>query len=480
MSDQWFIFKKGQHSGPFVFDDLLNRLESKQISLDTMVWKRGDKGGWKTIKETPEFQEVEARKASPPPIPTKEKTDDNVIPFQKKVKKDSLVQLEEESQEKQQAIEISKDSVEDDLLEEVEAFKSQVRDLAAEPEYETENEIEPLEKKRSKVGIIFLLMFVLCVGGLVAGFLISQNISLSDLYKNDADHLSHIGIWKRPLTSSVDINLEYTDKRKMLGFLNRLGPGTIVAKIQSISGMTISKEPILLESKSNFLKGTFVLDHFLFEKGESIKDGYYWITIQGEDDSFITKTMEILKKIPLVNTATFIKTYDDKFSYKGRFLLGNANKENFEKELLSFKNKWMDSIIQPLEEIIQRYQTCIGLLHSLSGEIKTSRSSNLEKIYIKKFSPIFEGVMIDSHKLQVSTYSDNPLKSKENGDFVEFGKDVGDLVVKTSRLLKRSSNRRQSIDYYEKNMKTLVRQAQARIFDLQEKIRLNRDKILGI
>lgn len=74
MSDQWHCVIDGETVGPLSEEEMLRRISSKQIDLDTLVWKKG-MSAWAPLRSVPELRAAAWAKTNagaddaPPPIP---------------------------------------------------------------------------------------------------------------------------------------------------------------------------------------------------------------------------------------------------------------------------------------------------------------------------------------------------------------------------------------------------------------------------
>ena len=74
MSDQWHCVIDGETVGPLSEEEMLRRISSNQIDLDSLVWKKG-MSAWAPLRSVPELRAAAWAKTNagaddvPPPIP---------------------------------------------------------------------------------------------------------------------------------------------------------------------------------------------------------------------------------------------------------------------------------------------------------------------------------------------------------------------------------------------------------------------------
>ncbi|MCR9206517.1 MAG: hypothetical protein NXH75_18180, partial [Halobacteriovoraceae bacterium] len=141
--------------------------------------------------------------------------------------------------------------------------------------------------------------------------------------------------------------------------------------------------------------------------------------------------------------------------------------------LIGYQARIEKTVIQPVKNRLQRYQTYLGLIERLREIYKNtmSRITKGKSIYIfenrynEEVGPILRDLIIDDNRLHISLINLKPEESKAYEESMNFGKDIGtiasSMVTKTRRYKKLGKKRSEYlVNFFEKKLVELEEQGQ--------------------
>ncbi|CAM9992497.1 unnamed protein product, partial [Chrysoparadoxa australica] len=233
---------------------------------------------------------------------------------------------------------------------------------------------------------------------------------------------------------------------------NYQGDAVVYIALKAIPGRILGTEVPRLQGQALLRGKAAYFSELEVIEGESLVVGEYEYMIKGKSVGMISK----------------IKKDNPNLSFQGKILISPFSEDNFEKKLAEYRTRLEKTVIQPVKNRLQRYQTYLGLIERIRDNYKNtlSRITKGKSIYIfenrynEEVGPILRDLIIDDNRLHISLLNLKPEESKEYEESMNFGKDIGAIaslmVTKTRRYKKISKERTESlITFFEEKLKEL-------------------------
>ena len=420
------------------------------------------------LTETKEFKEFEEGPPSLPPLPVEEVEVEEVeftesfnsppdlppdlppIPVESN-DDDATEEVVEEGMEAQREVEAQKDEAFDIQSEVHDEIKEEDEFDESENNHDSHFELSHVKfYVSSAVGLVAFLVF--------AGYL--WNIFNADpvaygLAKSDRETIIHVTQQKYQNKIIHKIRPTRDLSSLWLG-ANYPGEGWSILRLKTIEGRYLGESPVELLSQGSYENGLSYFNEIEILDGEGIVAGEYKYTLEFIPGGLLLRWNMLLRKIPLIGSLISSPADPRKQILEGKILLSPLSKKEFEKKLKSYLQTLDKTLIQPLKERKQRFETFLGLLDQM-GELYTNTLNRISKgntIYLfeneynKQIGPMLRDLIIDSHNRHLSYLNLDPKLSQAYQELSEFGKEIGELasymVTKTkkyNRLDRKSSQK---------------------------------------
>lgn len=238
--------------------------------------------------------------------------------------------------------------------------------------------------------------------------------------------------------------------------------------LKSLPGRTLGEGEVEVQGTAHLKGKAALFDQLEVLKGETLHVGEYAYEIKGLRVGLKGKLSKAFGKDGLLAQMKFLRTQDQEFNLKGTLLLSPYGSDEFDKRLKEQKVFFDKTIIRPLKDHKQRYQTFLGLLDrlntlymSIMRRITKGKSIKMfEDRYNEEVGPFLRDLIIDCNRLYLSLVNLRPEQSKVYEELMNFGKDIGliasEMVTKTRRVKKLTSSKTQYlIDHFTKKISDL-------------------------
>lgn len=466
MSKIWYINLGQKHLGPFSREDIFARLHTKKISLKTPVWKNG-MTAWVVLEQCHDFFPPEpiapvAEIDELPPIPFSEEPALPALPETGPADEDEELPPATLPVEERQQFE----SVEEEEGKDAPPVK-----------------LPPLHHNviywKVALSIIPFLVFLLWWALLTtprptqlpAGLVMPQ-------VATQLLEIIHQG-GNKPLFKLV----MSSDQKKLVLAGNYPGLAEVHLTLSSYRDKVVSSSPSVLTSSATLENHLAIFSDLRIEEGEGMVPGLYMAQVRGVKTGFSIRILKLLRQIPFFRSWAFSQDLDDRLHYRGDLLLLLESEQQLDEALNNYKQKLKRDQSKPLLELIERYRTyaaIVEMLNTLFSEslkrFKEPGSIHLfEKDYVKKISPLYQSITVENQKIQVSLLETNEQLSQEYQKLVEFGRQIGQLVIEINDRMKKyrklkSKNRLELLVLFQGRLNELEELSKMRIHRLQEKL----------
>lgn len=449
MRENWFVFQKDRHLGPFSKEEVLALASKTNETKDLMVWRFGD-NNWtsisdcsdffytdliddKELNELPELPIALEGNNSLPPVPA-EFSNSNLL-------KDNISPQDLDSCEiiKEVESKLIKNSPDENWPDELPPLPEFTESGEVTSELEVNDNIERniigLENN-SKVKMLWLFIIFSVI--LFSVIYFSNFTKKTDITSelSTSKRMDLIATMNAPKDISTVASFVIGKDRSIYIAINIKNTSNLHMKLSSISNRVLGNEKISFHSKATLKDGLVKLSSFAIDVGNKITDGYYRVELFGSKIDLMTKLVIYLKRYDLFRRFSYVKNYKRKFSYSGVLLYSLDGEGKFNKKLNLYNENVKRKKINLYRDISQKYKTYISILTKAEkryiseiGKIKRGKSiSNFNWYYAKRLAPVFEGITIENSKLHVSSLNDKPYFVPEYGDLLDYAKKIGIFI----------------------------------------------------
>ncbi len=479
MSKVWYINLGQKHLGPFSREDIFARLHTKKITLKTPVWKNG-MAAWVVLEQCHDFF---------PPEPTAPVVEIDELPpiplSEEPVLLPSLPALPEPEDKDEEELHPAALPVEEKPIEK--QHNGSVEPKKTEDEGEGEVAVPvtlcPIRRNvfywKVSLSIIPFLVFFLWwallttprPAQLPAGLVMPQvGKQLLEIIHQAGD---------KPVFTLV----MSSDQKKLVLAGNYPGLAEVHLTLSSYRDKVVSSSPSVLTSSATLENHLAIFSDLRIEEGEGMVPGLYMAQVRGVKTGFSIRLLKLLRQIPFIRSWAFTQELDDRLHYRGDLLLLLESEQQLHEALTQYKQKLKRDQSKPLLELIERYRTygaIVEMLNTLFREsLKRFREPGsihlFEKDYVKKISPLYQSITVENQKIQVSLLETNEQLSQEYQKLVEFGRQIGQLVIEINDRMKKyrklkSKNRLELLVLFQGRLNELEELSKMRIHRLQEKL----------
>jgi hypothetical protein len=337
------------------------------------------------------------------------------------------------------------------------------------------------------VGVKFYTALLLSFVGLALVFyLVFQTTTgqrrLYNVVGRDKDALYNV--MNRPFRGVPIHRLRPTKDLNSLWFATNFPDEAILyMTLKSIRGRSLGEGEVEVQGVARLQGGAALFDQLEVLKGEGLHVGEYEYEVKGVRVGLKGKLSAALGEKNFLSQIKFLRSKDQEFELKGTLLLSPYGSEEFSKRLKEQKVFVEKSMIRPLRDHKQRYQTFLGLLERLSNlyqsimrRITKGKSIQMfEDRYNEEVGPFLRDLIIDCNRLYLSLVNLRPEQSKAYEELMNYGKDIGfvaaEMVTKTRKIKSLSKEKTDDlIDYFYKEVTKLREKGQKEIRKIDLKL----------
>ncbi len=355
------------------------------------------------------------------------------------------------------------------------------------PQEDSSHQDSDFPEDSGPIGAKFYVALLLSFVGLsLVAYLVFQTTTgqrrLYNVAGRDKDALYNV--MNRPFRGVPIHRLRPTKDLNSLWFATNFPDEAILyMTLRSIAGRSLGQGEVEVQGVARLQGGAALFDQLEVLKGEGLLVGEYEYEIKGVRVGLKGKLSAALGEKSILNQVKFLRSQDQEFELQGTLLLSPYGSDEFSKRLKEQKVFVEKSVIRPLKDHKQRYQTFLGLLERLSNlyqsvmrRITKGKSIQMfEDRYNEEVGPFLRDLIIDSNRLYLSLVNLRPEQSKVYEELMNYGKDIGyvaaEMVTKT-RKVKRLNKEKTDylIDYFYKEVTKLREKGQRQMKKIDLKL----------
>lgn len=491
MSKQWFIFFRDRHLGPFSKEEVLLRLNSKKINLDTTVWRQG-MDGWCEIGKCHDFFPPPPMAKAPikprpkpdlkvvePPIPLKEEIELPPLPIEEE--EDVLpaipaeAKVETEVEEAAFVLPPIPAQEEEPPVEVVLQVVSEIKEVPSIAIFQS-RKILYWKILLATIPMAVLILWILLLTS-SRPFEVPAGLLGPDAVKR---------LYTVVSSESEEIRIEVqvsTDQKKLVLASNYDGTAELYMTLSSYRGKVLSNSQSVLTATGNLENHLAIFTDLRIEEGEGMVPGLYMIQVRGVKSGAWIRFLKFLRNIQPFRSLSGLQQLNDRFNYRGDLLYNVSTDSELTQKLKKFKAEQKKELSKPLLELVERYRTYGAIVEMLNELFRNSLKRFkepgavhlFEKDYIQKIAPLYQSITIENQKIQVSLIETDEELSQEYQKLVEYGRQIGQLVIEINDRLKKyrklkSKNRLELLLTFQGKLNELEELGKMRIHKLQENL----------
>lgn len=496
----WFIFEENHHIGPFTTAELIQKIESGQLSEEDQLWYEG-LPAWQDLASFAEFtgfflpplpplpfDKIEVEPFPPMPAPPEiedgPEADDLPPPLPPlPIEADTIVEDDEDEDEGE---DLDEDENEDDVSDE---------DLTS-PAHILGPDVDQ-EKTSAPQILIISSVFLSSIIILVTLFFYRQGLELSpeffELRPQDTEQMASLVSEPKSLNDFVDITPPFLlrlsrDGRFLIGATSLKGNFHAQIKLVSVDGEILSQKPIMIESEGVLTNHKVIFDELVLVLGTGFVSGKYNYTITLKPALMDARLLRVSESFPWLKNLLETQEMKGEIEIKGLELFTRNSEEDFLKELQQFTLQKNLERIKPMQDRLEVYRT-FGMLMSRLGELykdvlntvrRPEHVDRLEMRYGEEIGPLLQSLILENYQLGQDTRLKGDLEEAETYDrLVDFGKQIGALVSDMVTTTKRSRSfnlaaRQRLLKLFEDRLDNLQEDLKNRLEFLEKEIATQR------
>ncbi|ATH08314.1 hypothetical protein BIY24_10245 [Halobacteriovorax marinus] len=313
-------------------------------------------------------------------------------------------------------------------------------------------------------------------------FLIYQStrssINLDDFSPLVIDKVEEIR--KKPFKENVfaEIFMSKNSKDLMLA-TNIKHNAKIYLTLTSVQKRVVSEEQVVASAQASLVGGVAKFSKIKIVKGSRFASGEYYVQLLAIPVGVEHRAYKYLYSKFEFN---FFKP-SEQLRYRGKSLIYPGTLEDFEKELVEFKDQTRSLKAKPLKHLIEGYKTFSTLsskIYKIYEDVLTSirRGKEIESfeiLYSKNVGPVLQGLILETHKLSKEYEISNPEIFNKYSELLEQGKRIGemasDMVTMTKKIKRlRKNNRNRLMKLFIKRSLFLQETSKTKLSELEKEL----------
>ncbi|CBW26995.1 putative membrane protein [Halobacteriovorax marinus SJ] len=362
----------------------------------------------------------------------------------------------------------------------------EIGDLEEVDEVEDEEDVwAQIDEQTSKVApnYKFIAACVACFTIFILSmFLIYQStrssINLDDFSPLVIDKVEEIR--KKPFKENVfaEIFMSKNSKDLMLA-TNIKHNAKIYLTLTSVQKRVVSEEQVVASAQASLVGGVAKFSKIKIVKGSRFASGEYYVQLLAIPVGVEHRAYKYLYSKFEFN---FFKP-SEQLRYRGKSLIYPGTLEDFEKELVEFKDQTRSLKAKPLKHLIEGYKTFSTLsskIYKIYEDVLTSirRGKEIESfeiLYSKNVGPVLQGLILETHKLSKEYEISNPEIFNKYSELLEQGKRIGemasDMVTMTKKIKRlRKNNRNRLMKLFIKRSLFLQETSKTKLSELEKEL----------